>query len=279
MKRMQELLDIMARLRDPQRGCPWDLKQDFRSIAPHTLEECYEVVDAIERGDHGQLRNELGDLLFQVVFYAQMASEQGLFDFGDVCAEIRDKLLYRHPHIFPDGTVESFGSESTLSPAQVERNWEILKQRERELRKALQAPGEDAPDSVLDDVPRALPSLSRAAKLQRRAATVGFDWTDVRGVLDKLKEEILELEQAMERREEQETADELGDVLFTVVNLARHLKQDAETSLRHASGKFERRFRRMEARIAEAGRQMTELGSDELDAHWRAVKADEGSHS
>lgn len=272
MTPMEKLLQIMAMLRDPRHGCPWDLRQDFRSIAPHTLEETYEVIDAIESGDHAHLRNELGDLLFQVVFYAQLGKEAALFDFDAIVGEISAKLLHRHPHVFPDGTTASFGAPPSLTPAQVESNWEALKQREREGKKA---EGAARMESLLDDVPRAFPALLRSFKIQKRAASAGFDWEDAAGVLAKLKEETAELEQAVVNEGQEAVAEELGDLLFTAVNLSRHLRQDPETALRRANAKFEKRFRRLEERVREAGRSLHELDLAELEAHWQAVKAEE----
>lgn len=262
---IEELLKIMSLLRDPEKGCPWDLKQSFQSIAPHTLEEVYEVIDCIEREDYGHLTSELGDLLFQVVFYAQMGSEAGLFTFQDICRSISEKLLTRHPHVFPDASIESFGKVSELSPEQVESNWEKIKQRERQHKQG-QEPG------LLDDVPQALPALLQAKKLQGRAATGGFDWDKPADVFSKLKEEVQELEQAMASEDEQHIAEEFGDLLFTMVNLGRHLRVNPENSLRAANIKFKLRFSLMEKSIRETGRSLQELSLSELEEYWQKVK-------
>lgn len=262
---MAALLELMARLRDPQRGCPWDREQTFRSIAPYTIEEAYEVADAIDRGEPGKLREELGDLLFQVVFHARMAQEQGWFDFAAVARGIREKLVRRHPHVFED-----------LQPAadvgQLSRVWEEQKARERA---AAAGEGTGADHSALADVPRALPALTRAAKLGRRAARVGFDWENPSQVRDKVLEEVREIDEALAdgteagagRREE-----ELGDLLFAVANWALHLDIDPEEALRAANAKFERRFRRMEALAAARGAALRSLDAAQWDALWRQAK-------
>jgi ATP diphosphatase len=262
---MRDLLRIMQRLRDPEHGCPWDLAQDFSTIVPSTLEECYELAAAIEAGDYAHLADELGDLLFQVVFYAQLGSERSLFDFGHIVDGLATKLLRRHPHVFADGDIEGV-VEGNLDSDTVKRQWEAIKADERAAR---------AQHGALDDVPLALPALPRAQKLQKRAAGVGFDWSDSRGVLDKLDEELGELRDAIAARDAAACEDELGDLLFTVVNLARHLKVDAETALRGASGKFERRFRRMEMLAAQRGQSLDALAPDQLEAHWQQAKNDE----
>ena len=263
---LQRLLQIMRRLRDPDTGCPWDLAQDFRSIAPHTLEESYEVVDAIERDDMAQLRNELGDLLFQVVFYAQLGSEQGHFDFAGVVDEICLKLLRRHPHVFPGGSLDAAAVPATISSDQIVANWESIKQQERAAKQG------EGPVSSLEDVPLALGALSRAAKLQKRAAGQGFDWQDSAGVFAKLDEETRELREALSTGSRAAIAEEFGDLLFTMVNLARHLQLEPETSLRAANRKFELRFRRMEATLQAEGRDMQELNLSELEALWQQAK-------
>lgn len=262
---IEDLLSIMRCLRDPENGCPWDLRQDFASIAPHTLEEVYEVVDAIERRDMVHLRDELGDLLFQVVFYAQLGKESGDFDFDAIVSAIGEKLLKRHPHVFPGGTLESFGKQSSLSAEDVEKNWEAIKTTERQ-----QMLGEGV--SALEDIPRALPALNRARKLQKRAATVGFDWPGISPVLDKVQEEFGELDSALNSQDSAAVEDELGDLLFSVVNLARHLQQDPETALRKANEKFERRFRLLEQLVRKNGRTPDELDIDTLESYWQEVK-------
>jgi tetrapyrrole methylase family protein/MazG family protein/ATP diphosphatase len=250
----------MARLRDPQRGCPWDLEQTFRTIAPYTIEEAYEVADAIERDDLGSLRRELGDLLFQVVFHAQMASEQGAFAFDDVAAAICDKLERRHPHVFGDARIDSAAAQTIA--------WEEQKRQERERAGA----------SVIDDVPLALPALTRANKLGKRAALVGFEWPDVAGALDKLDEELGELrKEVAEQAGEAALANELGDVLFCVVNVCRYLQIDPETALRGANAKFERRFGYVERRLREQGRSSREATLEEMDRLWDEGKEREKS--
>lgn len=257
-----DLLRLMQRLRDPEHGCPWDICQNFHSIVPSTLEECYELAEAIEREDHEHVAEELGDLLFQVVFYAQLGEEQNLFSFDSVVSSLVEKLLRRHPHVFAEGEIEAT-MPKTSSLEDVKYNWEMIKQRERELR---------SQHGVLADVPRALPALSRAQKVQKRAARVKFDFDDLHAVFDKFEEELEELRAAIAGRASAETADEMGDVLFTCVNLARHLGLDAEASLRHATGKFERRFASMEAVADADGSALTDLTAEQLDRLWRQAK-------
>jgi ATP diphosphatase len=248
------LLEIMALLRDPERGCPWDREQDFGTIAPYTIEEAYEVADAIDRDDLQALREELGDLLLQVVFHAQMARELSAFDFGDVVAAICEKMIRRHPHVF---------AGETVADAEAQRDaWEGLKERER---------GSDS--SVLDGVGLALPALMRAEKLGKRAGRVGFDWEDLGGVVAKVREELEEVEAASATGDPARRREEVGDLLFTVVNLARHLKVDPEEALRVANGKFETRFRRVETAVRDSGRNWDSFTPAELDALWQAAKA------
>jgi len=260
------LLELMARLRDPQRGCPWDREQTFRTIAPYTIEEAYEVADAVERGQPEKMRDELGDLLFQVVFHARMAEEKGWFDFAAVARGIREKLIRRHPHVF-----ESQGHAADVG--QLSRIWEEQKARER----AQAAGGGAAADhSALADVPRALPALTRAAKLGRRAARVGFDWETASHVRDKVLEEVREIEDALagegEAQDEGKLAEEVGDLLFAVANWGLHLKIDPEEALRAANAKFERRFRHMEALAAARGWRLQTLDAAQWDALWRQAK-------
>jgi MazG family protein len=251
MSSITRLLQIMARLRDPHGGCPWDLEQTFSTIAPYTIEEAYEVADAIERDDLPSLRGELGDLLFQVVFHAQMASERGAFAFDDVVAAICDKLERRHPHVFGDARIDNATAQTVA--------WEEQKRIERERAGA----------NVLDDVPLALPALTRANKLGKRAALVGFEWPDVAGALDKLDEELGELRaEVAGAAGEAEMQNELGDVLFCVVNVCRYLKIDPETALRGANAKFERRFGYVERRLREQGRRLGEATLEEMDRLW-----------
>lgn len=253
---IERLVEIMARLRDPETGCPWDVEQDFASIAPYTLEEAHEVADAIQRQAWGELKGELGDLLFQSVFHARMAEEAGLFGFADVVAAISGKMLARHPHVFGDESRDK-------TPEQQTRDWEALKAREREGAR------------VLDGVALALPALTRAVKLQNRAARVGFDWPSTAEVLDKLTEEAREVVEARDRLGPEALAEEVGDLIFVVANIARHLKVDPEAALRAANAKFTRRFARIEDWLAEAGKTPAESNLDEMDALWDRAKAEE----
>jgi len=266
---LEDLLHLMARLRDPQYGCPWDLKQDYASIVPHTIEEAYEVADTIERGDFEHLQGELGDLLFQVVYYSQLAREEGRFEFDGVVDSITRKLIRRHPHVFPTGELYAPVDMPSLSETQVKSRWEEIKAEERAEK------SEPEQLSLLDDVPTALPALSRAAKLQKRAATVGFDWPDALPVLDKVREELDEVLQAMADGDADALEDEVGDLLFATVNLARHLKQDPEHALRRANRKFERRFRFIEQALRDSGRPIEDCNLDELDALWGEAKRQE----
>ncbi|KPG78973.1 nucleoside triphosphate pyrophosphohydrolase [Pseudomonas sp. RIT-PI-o] len=267
---LEDLLHLMSRLRDPQFGCPWDIKQTYATIVPHTLEEAYEVADAIERGDLDHLQGELGDLLFQVVYYSQLAKEEGRFEFAGVIDSITRKLIRRHPHVFPIGDLYAPLDVPRLSEAQVKQRWEEIKAEERAEKSA-------APEqlSLLDDVPATLPALSRSAKLQKRAGQVGFDWPDALPVLDKVREELDEVLEAMSENDPVAVADEIGDLLFSVVNLARHLKVDPETALRGANGKFERRFRFIEQALRDTHRPMEDCTLEELDALWGEAKRQE----
>lgn len=251
------LLAIMARLRDRERGCPWDIEQDFASIAPYTIEEAYEVADAIERGDMGDLRDELGDLLFQAVYHARMAEEAGAFGFRDVVQAISDKMIRRHPHVFGDETRDKTAADQT-------RDWEKIKAAERASRGA----------SVLDGVAPGLPALTRAMKLQNRAARVGFDWPDAGEVLDKITEETAELVEARDSGDAGRITEEYGDLMFVMANLARHLGIDPEAALRHANAKFTRRFHAIEAALAAKGRSPAESDLAEMDGLWNAAKAE-----
>jgi len=255
MSRIEDLIGVMARLRDPERGCPWDRVQTFRTIAPHTIEEAYEVADAIERENLADLVDELGDLLFQVVFHAQMAREAGQFGFEDVVDAIVDKMIRRHPHVF--------GDACEIDASEQSRQWEEMKAAER---------SENA-GSAMDDIPMTLPALTRAAKLQRRAARRGFDWPDSGGVLDKIAEELEELRDAMRTEDRNGIEDELGDLFFSVVNLARHIGADPEACARAANRKFERRFRELERRAGDISDDA--LTAAELDAIWTDIKTRE----
>ncbi|WP_426944974.1 nucleoside triphosphate pyrophosphohydrolase [Pseudomonas oryzihabitans] len=270
MYKLDDLLHLMARLRDPQHGCPWDLRQDYASIVPHTLEEAYEVADAIARRDFPQLRDELGDLLFQVVYYSQLGREDGHFDFAQVVDGITRKLVRRHPHVFPDGDLHGSLDLPRLDEATIKRRWEEIKAEERAEKAA-------APEqlSLLDDVPAALPALSRAAKLQKRAANVGFDWADATPVVAKIQEELDEVREAMANGQAAQVAEEVGDLLFVMVNLARHLQVDAEDALRQANAKFERRFRFIEEALKAQDRSPQEASLEEMDALWDAAKVEE----
>ncbi|MEQ8965226.1 MAG: nucleoside triphosphate pyrophosphohydrolase [Azospirillaceae bacterium] len=258
------LTAVMARLRDPEHGCPWDLEQDFATIVPHTIEEAHEVADAIENGDLEHLREELGDLLFQVVFYAQLAHERGLWDFEAVAAGVADKMLARHPHVFGDREVADAGQSSA--------NWEADKAAER----AAKAEAEGRRASALDGVSKGLPALTRALKLQRRAARVGFDWTGTLEVLDKIEEEVAELRAEITAGAGPERQrDELGDLFFALVNLARRLDLDPEGALRQTNGKFERRFRYIEQSLEKKGSSAPEVDLDTMEALWQEAKAAE----
>ncbi len=259
-RQTDRLLDIMARLRDPDGGCPWDLEQTFATIAPHTIEEAYEVAEAIERGDMAHLRDELGDLLLQVVFHARMADEAGHFAYEDVAGAICEKLLKRHPHVFGDIRIDTADDQT--------RAWEDQKAEER--RHKAQSIG-DVP-RALDGITTGLPALTRALKLQKRAARVGFDWTDERDVLDKIAEEVTELRAELDTGDRTRMADELGDVMFALVNLARRLGIDPESALRHTNAKFERRFRAIEDRLHADGRRPEDSTLEEMDTLWRAAK-------
>jgi nucleoside triphosphate diphosphatase len=254
------LLEIMAALRTPRTGCPWDLAQDFSTIAPYTLEEAYEVADAIVRGNLADLKDELGDLLLQVVFHARMAEEQGAFDFGDVVQAITEKLIRRHPHVFAD--------QDLATPRDVEGLWERIKAQEKSENKTT------GPQGALAGVPVALPALTRALKLQAKASKVGFDWNDPRAVLRKIREETDEIEAELDRAEMDPaaTAAEIGDLLFAAVNLARHLKADPEAVLRQTNRKFERRFAAIESDLAARGRSPQDATLEEMEVLWQAAK-------
>ena len=260
---MPRLREIMRRLRDPDTGCPWDIEQDFGTIAPYTIEEAYEVADAIEREAWDELQGELGDLLFQSVFHAQIAEDRGLFDFDDVANSIADKMVARHPHVFGDQSRDK-------SAAQQTRDWEAVKAAERAAR---------AQTGVLDGVAVGLPALLRAMKLQKRAARVGFDWPETAQVLDKIVEEAGELAEAAADLPHDKVEEEMGDLLFVMANLARHLKVDPEQALRRTNAKFVRRFGRVEARLAEAGTRPEDSTLAEMDALWDEAKAEERERS
>jgi ATP diphosphatase len=277
MTAINDLLTVMMRLREPEYGCPWDQVQTYHSIAPSTLEEAYEVVDAIEQGDSQQLKEELGDLLFQVVFYSELGKEEEAFTFEQIVIDLTAKLIRRHPHVFPEGTLESRISPSVTPEdrrameREIKQAWEATKQQERDAKGCR---------SVMDDVPIAFPSLLRAQKLQKRAANVGFDWSDIDGVFQKLSEEMGELKEELNKERKAAEPinnlaaieDELGDVMFTLVNLARHLKIDAETACRKSSQKFEARFRIMESQALFDNVELSSLEEQALDARWEIAK-------
>ena len=262
------LLDIMAALRTPGSGCPWDLEQDFSTIAPYTIEEAYEVADAIARGDLDDLRDELGDLLLQVVFHARMAEEQNAFDFGDVVEAISRKMIRRHPHVFAD-------KDGRLTPADVKGAWERIKAEEKAERSARRPSDENSQPPLLSEVKAGQPALTRAMALQRKASTVGFDWNDPRAVLRKIREEADEIEAALDRGERSELESETGDLLFAVVNLARHAAVDPEIALRGANAKFERRFGYIERALSSQGRTLEGASLEEMDALWNEAKEKE----
>ena len=271
---IEDLKHLMARLRDPDTGCPWDTRQTFASIVPHTLEEAYEVADAIERGDYPHLKDELGDLLFQVIFYTRMGQEQGHFDFDSVVDQLVSKLIRRHPHVFPEGTLESeVDPRNRPDEAWIKASWERIKAEER----ALNPRPEAATASRLDGVARTLPAMARAEKLQKRASNHGFDWPDIEPVFDKLHEEIDELKEAWHAAQAgtgptDALEDELGDLLFVCVNLACFMKVNPEQALKRTNHKFEARFRAIESRLADEGRDMDDETLAALDAIWQQVK-------
>ena len=272
---IEDLKTLMARLRDPETGCPWDTRQSYRTIVPHTLEEAYEVADAIEREDYPHLKDELGDLLFQVIFYTQLGREDGHFDFDGVVDHLVRKLVRRHPHVFPEGTLESrIDPDNRPDEAWIKESWERIKAEERALKPAPEASAEL---SRLDGIARTLPAMARAEKLQKRAARHGFDWPDVGPVFDKLHEEIDELKEAWEAAQTgagdpDAVEDELGDLLFVCVNLARFMKVNPEQALNRTNHKFDARFRAIERVLEREGRDMDEESLEALDAVWQAVK-------
>jgi ATP diphosphatase len=262
---ISRLIEIMAALRTPVTGCPWDLEQNFATIVPYTIEEAYEVADAITRDDFEDLREELGDLLLQVVYHARMAEEQNAFAFGDVVEAITKKMIRRHPHVFAD-------QDGNIAPAGVKSAWERIKAEEKAERAARRPPEETAHRSLLSSVKAGLPPLTRAMELQRKASTVGFDWNDPRAVLAKIREEADEIEAALDRNNKQEMAEETGDLLFALVNLARHVDADPDAALRSTNAKFERRFAYIERALAAKGRSLADATLQEMDALWNEAK-------
>jgi nucleoside triphosphate diphosphatase len=265
------LLEIMAMLRTPGKGCPWDLEQDFASIAPYTIEEAYEVADAIARADFAELKDELGDLLLQVVFHARMAQEQGVFDFGAVVEAITAKMIRRHPHVF--------GDLKGLTADRITALWGEIKAREKAERRSRIAASEHREGGLLSEVPRALPALTRAVKLQAKAGSVGFDWNDARQVLAKIREETDEIEAALDAGDHAGLEAEIGDLLFAVANLARHAKHDPEAALRRTNAKFERRFGFIEAELARQGKRLGSVSLDDMDGLWNEAKRRESEPS
>lgn len=266
-KDIAELVKLMAALRHPDTGCPWDIKQSFETIKPYTVEEAYEVADAIERNDLEDLKDELGDLLFQVVFHAQMASEAGAFDFGDVVEAITTKMIRRHPHVFARSEVNT--------PEAVKLQWDQIKtaeKKDRAARRAVRGMADDTSSGLLKDVSRHQPALSEALKLQQRAATVGFDWSEAEPILDKIEEEIGELREALRSGHDSKIKDELGDLIFALVNMGRHVKADPEQALRGTNAKFRRRFGHIESELEKQGRNTAQASLDEMEELWQAAK-------
>ena len=308
LSEMQRLLKIMAQLRDPQSGCPWDVKQTMESLTRYTIEEAYEVADAIANGDMHDIKDELGDLLFQVVFYAQIASELRAFSFDDVAQSISDKLVRRHPHVFANAlasegvsdTNENVTVERTLlSDSALNAQWDAIKAQEKQLKKQrLKQDSEATENSILDNVPKGMPALMYAQKLQKACAKVGFDWSDAAPVIDKVREEVEEIQQELDFKQraqgalktgvvplnsgvpdnQQAIEEEIGDALFAMVNLARHCKVDADTALRNASNKFANRFKGVERLAAEQGDKLDALTLDEMEALWQQVKQSSSSN-
>jgi len=260
---LAQLLELMSRLRDPVDGCPWDGAQTFTSLAPYLLEESYELVDALERGDREHSKEELGDVLFQVVFCAQLAAEQEDFDFGDIVSSLTEKLLRRHPHVFPQGQLSRRNDGAAASSEQIHSKWESIKSEERAAREL---------SGILDDIPLALPALSRAAKMQKRVSRIGFDWAKTEDVLAHIESEVQELVAARQQKNTENISEELGDILFSVVNLARHLKVDPERALRHSNRKFNNRFNYIEQQLKRSGQSPEQASLSLMDALWDQAK-------
>lgn len=265
MQSIEMLIEIMRALRDPKSGCPWDLEQDFQSLIPYTIEEAYEVADAIERNDVDDIKSELGDLLFQIVFYSQLAKEKNAFDFNDVVRSISEKLTRRHPHVFADAKVKDAAEQT--------KEWEKIKQKER----AAKAENTFTSLSILDDVSRTLPSLMRSEKLQKRAAKEGFDWLNINDVMTKVREEVTEVQQELDNKviDNEKLEDEIGDLFFSCINLSRHAGFGAEQCVRKANLKFERRFRALEDLVHKREQQVHQLKANELEKLWNEVKSRE----
>jgi ATP diphosphatase len=261
---VEDLLILMQRLRNPIDGCPWDRKQTLETIVPYTLEECYELADTIAKGDFEHLKEELGDVLFQIVFYSQITTEEHGFGFNDVVHTLVAKLVKRHPHVFPAGTLDSRADDVVLDTSAINASWEVIKRQERQAKQKI---------GLLADIPVAFPSLVRAQKLQKRAASVGFDWSEINAVKAKIDEEFAELSLAIANKDEANISEEAGDVLFSMVNMVRHLGLDAETVLRQASAKFESRFMIVEQLALDMGRELSEMTSPEMEALWVKAKS------
>lgn len=259
---LQDLLYLMARLRDPNGGCPWDIKQTFSSITPSTIEEAYELVDAIEQGDANQIREELGDVLFQTIFYSQLGKEQSLFDFEDVIHSLTAKLVRRHPHVFPNGDLRA-RFDAGIDEREVKLQWEEIKKQERK---------EKSQGGLLDDIPQALPALKRAQKMQKRASQIGFDWPNASAALQKVKEEIVELEQALANNDADNIREELGDLMFSCVNVSRLLNVDAEQAVAACNHKFEQRFSFIESSLIESGGDVESASLAQMDSLWEQAK-------
>jgi ATP diphosphatase len=269
-----DLLYLMSRLRDPKTGCPWDIQQTYDSIVPHTLEEAYEVADAIGKQDYDHLKEELGDLLFQVIFYSQIGKEDNYFDYSDIVHSLVRKLVRRHPHVFPTGQLRSKSSDIPLTDDEINDRWEQIKQQERDQKQAEQILSGKLPSDkgLLDDIPTALPALQRAEKLQKRASTVGFDWPETIQVLDKIEEEIAELREALLEGNQAHIQDEMGDVLFAMTNLARHINVKSEMALRGTNEKFVRRFSFIETSLKNQGHSLEDASLEEMEGLWQAAK-------
>ena len=266
-RNIERLIEIMAALRHPETGCPWDIEQDFHTIAPYTIEEAYEVADAIERNDHEDLREELGDLLLQVVYHARMAEEAGAFAFGDVVEAVTDKMIRRHPHVFGDETARSAGMAKGA--------WERIKQDERHAKAERRDAATEAnppAKGILEDIPPSLPGLTRAFKLQQRAARVGFDWQEPDGVIDKLREELDELQAELSGGDKARLEAEIGDVFFALINLARHLKIEPDTAVRGANTRFCRRFSHIEKALRDEGTRLEDASLEQMEHHWQEAK-------
>ncbi len=265
---LQKLQHLMACLRDPELGCSWDKKQNYKSLAAYTLEEAYEVIDAIEREDFLHLEEELGDLLFQIIFYAQIAQEEGRFDFDDIVTGVTNKMLRRHPHVFPESDITRFGEPTQLTEEEIAEQWQKIKAEEK-AQKTLHA---DHAVSILDDIPVSMPALMQAVKIQKKVSKVGFDWSDIAPVFAKIREELDELEEAIEEQDRAHIEEEMGDVFFAMSNLARHLEVPPDVALNKTNVKFRRRFGRIENLVTAQGKKLTDCALEELDSYWEQAK-------